>query len=69
MITYEVKYPVSFGAMCIHEETYTCKALCKYHAYLKFIEDTKDEWHYSDRSKRTIYTYDEWKDDISRKGE
>ena len=63
---YVVTYPLSFGAMTIHDESYSCFACCKYHAFLQFIEDTVDEDHYSASSIRTPLGYLRWTDDIKR---
>ncbi len=63
---YRVRYLVSYGAMCIHTHEYKCLACCKYDAFLKFIKDTKDEDHYSDRSIRTPKGYLRWVNDIYR---
>lgn len=63
---YNIIYPLSYGAMCIHEGSYNCFACCKYHAFLQFIKDTVKEDHYSDRSIRTPLGYMRWVDDIKR---
>jgi len=63
---YVVIYPLSYGAMCIHEGRYSCFACCKYHAFLQFIAGTKDEDHYSDRSRRVPIAFIHWLDDIKR---
>ncbi|HLD90890.1 MAG TPA: hypothetical protein VI911_07760 [Patescibacteria group bacterium] len=62
---YVVIYLTSIGAWTILESEYRCFACCKYHAYLQFIKDTKDEYnHYSARENRTPLTYHLWKEDI-----
>lgn len=60
---YVVKYLTQFGAMTINESEYKCLAYNKYHAWKQFVEDTKNESHYSDRT--VIDTYLRWVDNIS----
>lgn len=61
---YTVIYPLSYGAMCIHEGRFDCFACSKYHAFLQFIKGTKGEDHYSDRSQRTPRAFLNWVGDI-----
>lgn len=62
---YVVTYLTTAGGWTILEAEYRCFACCKYHAYLQFIEATKNEFgHYSARENRTPFTYHLWTDDI-----
>jgi len=65
---YIVKYLVSFGCTTINEEEFECYALCKYHAFLIFINkaDQLSNSHYSAKENRTKSAYFLWKDDIYR---
>lgn len=50
MFKYTVTYFISFGAMTVHDNEFTCRAFTKVGAWRKFLKATKNEDFYEDES-------------------